>query len=493
MIRNKSLLLVLLLASFSLAACSGPLTGNPCPGGNCGGGNATVSFTLAAVPFAPPPGTSILSFAVTVSGISLAPASGGSDVNIPLNAATYVVDLTRLQSDSAFLGQVLANVPAGTYNKITLGVTNAVVTYCTNLAGTIGCDTGSVASISKGAAVLTVSPFSLNLTASQLTAVQVQINFGNAVSISGTLPQVVSAVDLTAAKVLSAATLAPTPSTSSLASGQLDFVDDVTGVVTAASATSVTVQTSTHGSIAALADSSSLALLNCVTTPGTACAPTVGQFASIDAALNSDGTFALLEFDPIAPTSSDWIEGIATSAPSSSTQFEIVTNDITRASTSSLIGASLGIGAPVKVTLNNVKPFLVDNKGFPVTVSTFAGSTDATVIVPGQTVALHVTNFTAAGGAVEAAATVDTVVLRFTRVAGSVSTVASPILNLQSLPPFFGSALTYVVQLSTGSPSTNYDGAPDASGLTGQNISIRALYFGPTVVPAFSAAKVRKQ
>src|SRR6267142_6570762 len=151
--RNKVLLLALLLASFSLAACSGPKT--VCTVNCGGGGNATVSFTLAAVPFTPPPGTSILSFAVTLSGVSLTPASG-SDVSIPLNATTYVVDLTRLQSDSAFLGQVLASVPAGTYNKITLGVTNAVVTYCTNLAGTIGCDTGSVASISKGAAVLTV-------------------------------------------------------------------------------------------------------------------------------------------------------------------------------------------------------------------------------------------------------------------------------------------------------------------------------------------------
>jgi hypothetical protein len=490
--RNKALLLILLLASFSLAACSGPAT-PPCTA-NCGGGNATVSFTLAAVPFTPPPGTSILSFAVTLSGVSLTPASGGSDVTIPLNAAAYVVDLTRLQSDSAFLGQVLANVPAGTYNKITVGVTSAVVTYCTDLSGTLGCDTGSVASISKGISVLTVSPFALTLAASQQTAVQMQFNFAKAITISGTQPQVVSSVDLTAANVLAASTLAPTSSTSSLASGQLDFVEDVTGVVTAASATSVTVKTSTHGSITAAVNSSSLALTNCVTTPGTACAPAVGQVASIDTALNSDGTFTLLEFDPIAPTSSDWIEGIVTSTPSSSTQFQILTNDISLASTGSLIGTNLSLGAPVQVTLaSTVNPFLVDSKGLPVSISTFAHSTDASNILAGQTVALHVTIFTAAAGAVPAAATVDTVVLRFTRVAGSVSTVAGSIFNIQSLPPFFGSALTYEVQLSSGSPSTHYDGAPDASGLAGQKVSIRALYFGPTVVPAFTAAKVRKQ
>src|SRR4029077_13817011 len=126
--RSKALsfLPVLFFAALSLTACSGPKTGCTL---NCGsGGTATVSLTLAAVPFVPPPSTSILSFAVTINGVTLTPANG-SPVNIPLNAATYVVDLTRLQSDSAFLGQVLANVPAGTYNKITVNVTSAVVTY----------------------------------------------------------------------------------------------------------------------------------------------------------------------------------------------------------------------------------------------------------------------------------------------------------------------------------------------------------------------------
>src|SRR5882762_4874295 len=200
--RNKALLLILLLAAFSLAACSGPAT-PPCTA-NCGAGNATVSFTLAAVPFTPPPGTSILSFAVTLSGVSLTPASGGSDVTIPLNAAAYAVDLTRLQSDSAFLGQVLATVPAGTYNKITVGVTNAVVTYCTDLGGTSGCDTSSVAQVSQTLTTPATSSFSATFIASQQTAVQIQFNFAHAITISGTQPQVVSKVDLTAANVLTA-------------------------------------------------------------------------------------------------------------------------------------------------------------------------------------------------------------------------------------------------------------------------------------------------
>ncbi len=222
-----------------------------------------MSLTLAAVPFTPPPGTSILSFALTLSSVQLTP-SAGSAVNIPLNATTYIVDLTRLQSDSAFLGQVLANVPAATYNKITVGVTSAVATYCTDLGGTLGCDSGNIKQVSQTAASTpSTSSFSATLTSAEKTAIQIQFNFAKAITISGTQAQVVSKVDLTAANVLTASTLAPTSSTSSLGAGQLDFVEDITGVVTAASASSVTLKTSTHGSTTAALNTSTFLVSNC--------------------------------------------------------------------------------------------------------------------------------------------------------------------------------------------------------------------------------------
>src|SRR6266513_2357436 len=410
---------------------------------------------------------------------------------LSLTAATYVADLTRLQSDSAFLGQVLANVPAGTYNKITVNVTGAVVTYCTDLGGVVGCDAASVNQVSQTAATMpSTSSFSATLTSGQKTGFQIQFSFANAVTINSTQPQVVSKVDLGAANVLTASALPPT--SSSLATGQLDFVEDVTGVVTAASASSVTVKTSSRGSMTAALNQSTFLVSNCVTTNAT-CAPAVGQFASIDTSLNADGTFTALEYDPIAPTSSDWIEGIVSLTPTVPTQLQIVTNDISLASTGSHIGANLNVGDPVQITLSGVQPFAVDSKGLPVVTTSFKGSSDATTIIPGQTVALHVTAFTAKSGTALAVATVDTVVLRFTRVTGAnVSSVANPFFNIQSLPPFFAPAVTYQVQISNATPSTNYDGSPDTSTLSGANVSIRALYFGSSVSPAFSAAKVRK-
>jgi hypothetical protein len=214
--------------------------------------------------------------------------------------------------------------------------------------------------------------------------------------------------------------------------------------------------------------------------------------------LNVDGTFSLVEYDPLGTTEGDWIEGIVVLPPFSSTQFELVTNDVVLAPTNSLIGSNLGLGAPVKINLVNPKPFVVDSKGLIVPITTFSGATDSSVLQPGETLGVHVTEFTPASGSSLAVASVDFVYLRFTSVTGTVAVPAPPnTFTMQSLPSFFGVTLPVTVQLSSTSPSTNFDGITGASGLVSeQNVSISALYFGPPTGPTpaptpFSAAKVR--
>jgi hypothetical protein len=480
--------LIAFAAIFVLTSCSG--VKNSCTV-NCGGGNgdASVRLNLAAVPLTPPPGTSILSFAVTINSVSLTPASGGSDVNIPLNTGTYSVDLTRLQSDSSFLGQAVSGVPSGTYNQLSVNA-SAVVTYCTATSGTPGCNPGSVAQISKSFATPTTSNFSLALAANQQAGLRVLINFTKALTVnSGT--QAVTGLNLTAANVLTTTTLPPGLST--LSAGQLDYIDDATGVVTAASGTSVTVLTATRGSITSVITNSTISSPTCV-IQNNPCVATVGQIASLDSALNSDGTSTLLQYDPISNKSVDVIEGIVTTSNLSNTQFEIVTNDFVLASSNSLLANNLSLGDPVNVTLApTVSPFAIDTKGLPTVATGFDGATSATDILPGQTVALRVTSFTPRAANTPASATVDFVVLRFTRVVGNVFSAAAPDFGIQSLPVFFGQFTSNIVQTSAGSPSTYLDGYSNiGSILTGDNVAIRALYFGVTVSPSFTAAKVRK-
>jgi len=465
---------------------------------------------MAAVPLAPPPGTNILSFAVTITGISLTPSGGGSAVNLTLPATSITVDLMRLQSDSALLGQALATVPAATYNQITVSVSSVVVTYCTQTSpGTQGCATGTVAQVSQTtASTPATSSFSMTLSNNQQVGVQIQFNLSKALTLSST-PQVISAVDLTASGVLTASVLAPTSTTSSLATGQLDFVEDVTGVVTTVSGSTVTVQTATRGSVTATANSSTFFSPNCTSSPFNKTADihcmVANQIASIDAALNADGTFTLLDYDPLDTAASDWIEGVVTLVPTSSTQFQIVANDLFEPASSSLIGTNLLLGSTVIATLS-VSPaatFGIDEKCLIVPAAdadTFISSNDTSVLRAGQTVAVHVSSFTAAAGSTAASATVDFVGLRFTRVTGSVSSVAAPTsvsIASPSLPPFFGQTKIELAELNTASaPSTaptNYDGVSDGFGLSVNNtISIRALYFGPNSAMPFTCAKVRK-
>lgn len=481
--------LVAVAAIFALTSCSGiktPCTVN-CGGG--GGGNASLNLTLAAVPLTPPPGTSILSFAVVINSVSLTPSGGGSDVSIPLNASSFGVDLTRLESDSAYLGQYISSVPAGTYNQLSVNL-SAVVTYCAATSGTPGCNSGSIAQISKSFATPTTSNFSLTLAANQQAGLRVLINFANAITVNSTT-QAVTGVDLTAANVVTTATLPPALST--LSAGQLDYIEDVTGVVSAVSANSITVQTATRGLITSVITDSTIGSPNCV-IGNQACTATVGQVASIDATLNSDGTSTMLEFDPLTTVSVDLIEGIVTTSNTSTTQFQIVTNDFVPATSNSIISPGLSLGDTINVTLApGVLPFVVDSKGLPVVPTAFDGGTSATDILPGQTVLLRVAAFTARSGNTPASATVDALALRFTRVTGNVSVPPAPNFSIQSLPPFFGQSAGSQVQFGTGSPTTYLDGYSSTGSITvNDNVSIRALYFGLSSTPSFTAAKVRK-
>ena len=493
---RKGFAALVLLSTVALISCSG--SPKPCTVNCGGGGTATLSMTWKATPLSPPPNTNLLSFIVDVNTITLT-SSTGTNVNIPLNSTNLSVDLTKLQSDSIFLG-TSATVPAGSYTSMTVSLSNPVVTFCTQTLGNTGCAAGSIATISGGAAAapkISSAPFPLTLTSNQQTGLALTFNLGNALTVNTS--QVVTAVSLGGANVLSVNSLPPT--STSLAAGQLDFVEDVTGVVTAVNTTtqSVTVHTATRGSLTAVANSSTVFSPNCTAfSLGLTFASCVvqGHVASLDMVLKPDGTLTLLEYDPLATTAGDWIEGVVPAAPTSSTQFSLVTNDAVFATSGSIISPKLSFGTSVNVTLLNPKPFLVDSKGLTIPVNLFTG-TDASILLPGQTLSVHVTAFTPASGSTPAAASIDRVYLRFTRVSGTVAATGTQAsFNMQNLPSFFGLPTQQSVQLTPGAPpstpTTNFDGVSSGTALSNpQTVSIRALYFGRGTATPFSAAKVR--
>jgi hypothetical protein len=444
---------------------------------------------MIATPPNVPPGTSILSFTVTVLSASLTPSSGSS-ISLPLDTSgtSLTFDLTKLQSDTALLSNAVSVTP-GTYTSLSIGFLNAVVTYCTQTSpGSRGCDPNSTKKISSNLAntVQIIFGTPLILTSGQQTGLAVQVDLANTLTISG---QNVTGINFGGTNAVTSYTLPPTASTLPSASA-LDFLEDLTGNVTSVSGQSITLSTSNGQSFTAATSSSTIYSPNC-SVQSISCA-SQGQVASIDATLNEDGSISILEFDPLATSTGDWVEGVVAEVPTSSTAFRLVANTMVLSSSSSLISGKLNLADNVQVTLSNAQGFTVDGKGLTVPVTTFVGNTDATVIIPGQTIAVHVTAFTAAAGNTPANVTADMVMLRFTRVAASAAAVTSPTLSSQNLPPYFGLSALALVQTSTGSPNTYYDGVATLGGIPiGNTIAMRALYFGPTAATPFSAAKIR--
>src|SRR6266851_454829 len=221
--RSKALSLLpvlLLLAALSLAACSGPKTV-----GGGGGGNGTVAVTMVADTL--PANPSLLTFQVTVASIKFTTSSGTS-TTVNLNPALSV-DLMRLQSDTVFLG-TFANVPAAQYTSVTLVLSgNANITFLNDTPSTLsGCLANHVCPLSVAASSNPVATVSFTVSQNAVTGVGIDLNFAKAVSISATTPATL-AVNFSNTNVLSAFALPR--SNSNLATGQLDLIEDFTGVV----------------------------------------------------------------------------------------------------------------------------------------------------------------------------------------------------------------------------------------------------------------------
>jgi len=507
--RNKALssLPILLLAALSLASCSGPKTTTGCTV-NCGNGSVAVTMVADTLPASP----SLLTFQVTIASIKFTTSSGTS-TTVNLNPA-LTVDLMRLQTDTVFLG-LFPNIPSAQYVSATLFLSgNANITFLNDTGFTLsGCLTSHVCPLSVAVSSNPVATVSFTVSQNAVSGIGIDLNLFNTVSISGTPANLV--VNFNNANVLTAFTL-PRPN-SNLAAGQLDLIEDFTGVVTinSQSVTLASAPVTGRGSLTASATSTTFydpdpTLTLCLTATTLASCVSNNQVASMDVILKSDGTFAIQEIEPLLATAQDNVEGIVVSInPNNLTQFTLVVTNLIQAAQSSLIG-SLRIGDALTVNLaNTVSPFWVDTKGLPVRTNfasifpNFFGQTNTSAIHLGQVVAVHATApFTAALGGTIASSFADTVTLRWSRFTGTLQTASSPAFNLASLPFYFGIPQGTPLQVQTflatsGSPRvTNFDGVLDGSGLLiARPVGIRALFLENTTNsanPVFFAAKVRQ-
>ena len=504
--RSKALpfLPVLMLAALSLAACSGPKTGTVCTT-NCGSGNGSVAVTMVADTL--PAHPSLLTFQVTVASIKFTTSSGTS-TTVNLNPALSV-DLMRLQSDTVFLG-TFANIPAAQYTSVALVLSgNATITFLNDTLSTLsGCLANHVCPLSVAASSNPVATVSFTVSQNAVTGISIDLNFANAVSISGSPANLV--VNFNNNNVLSSFTLPR--ANSNLAAGQLDLIEDFIGVVSInnQSVTLASDPGTSRGSLTASTSSTTIydpdptgVLCPAVTTQLASCVKN-NEAASMDVILKSDGTLSIQEVEPLLGTLQDTVEGIVVSI-TNQTQFTLVVTDMVPTATNSLIG-TLHVGDGLTVNLSNNANFLVDRKGLSVlagSLSNFAGQSNTSAIHLGQSVTVHViAPFTAAAGSTIASATTDTVTLRWSRFTATPQAPSSPAFNILNPPTYFGFAAgaIFTVQTTTGTPGTagvtNFDGVPDGNGLNpAKPVALRSLFLENTINaanPAFFAAKIRQ-
>ena len=506
----KSFVFLSLVACLVLDSCSGLPKGNG--GGGGGGSTAKVSFVLVAD--TPPPTLGLISFNVVPTSIILTPSTG-TTITFELNNGNgYSFDLVRLQSDSAFLATV-ANVPTGTYSSIAVTFSSAELTFYNNNVSLISpaCASGTVC-------VATFpGPFTSTITTPR--TITGNAGLGIDVNLATTVTVVGAGLNLNFANsstttVVSDFTLPRT--NSNLAAGQLDLIEDFTGLA-AVSGSKVTITPATLMNRAPITassasgtnfDSDPTGSLCVAQTTLSGCFPTANEAASMDAILNSDGTFTVQEIEPLlASPVVDTVEGTVVSiATNNTTQFGIVVTDILPAASGSLI-SSLSIGARLTVNLATGPIFHVDTKGlpiansFPTSIGHFTQSTDTTGLQLGQSVAIHVNAFTAANGTTAAIANnVDTVTLRWSRfTATPAQPLGSSAFFMNTLPAYFvAPTTTFGAEIFIGTPGakgvTNLDGIANGSApASTPAVGVRALFIDTTANtfnPAFFAAKVRQ-
>jgi hypothetical protein len=454
-----SVVLLAIAALFALTSCSG--VKNACTVNCTPTGNANVTLSILATPSTT---VNLLSFTLPIVGVSLT-NSAGTDVSIFDAATAASLEMTRLQSDSSLITNTGA-AAAGTYTSINVTVITPSGVFINTSGATVGtCVNNAVCSLTGGAATTLSVPITLTLSSNGTQWIGLNFNLNNAVSATG-------AINLSATAVLTASTAQRT----GLPTGSVDTIEDFTGVVTAyTSGSSITVQSGLNGAALIVSltsspeyDTPTNAFVNCAGT--IASCIQVGSTVSIDALLSSSGALTAKEVDLLDIAAVDEVEGI-----------------IYPTTTANVYGLIL---ADKTVTSGNAALTAVDTKTLTIPLNVPVGFPGIGLLA-GQVVRAQVSSATTGTNGINATAT--NLLLRWSRVSGTVSTASNPTFTFT--PPSYitalNSGLSPTPLATTYTGYTAFDGISDASGITsGETVSIRALFLNNSQ-SNFAVAKAR--
>lgn len=431
--------------SFALMGCSHAVF--PQSGGTGGNSTSPMILTLHDSPPTTPPGVTVTSFEVTITGVTLQPG------NISLLTNPQTVELTQLQTNSVFLQTT--RVAAGTYTGITITYGSPRYTFLNNSGSSV---TVSGQSCAANASCVVSNPtvdnvtgkatFPSSLTTAQgtTTLVEADVNLNNVIQ---------SGFDLDFSK--SAGATAMTVSSASSAPPM-----NVAGQVTSVSSNTFQIATTQGPSLTVTANNGTtfeFARDNC-TANNFSCIAN-GQIVHATVEIQSDGsTFDAEQVDFDDAPNTQQVSGIVViqnGTPPTSIVL-VVHNTIPPVST-------LPPGTAVTATIGNSASFVINNGSFVLpTGLSFASTSD---ILVGQEIEARVaSNSSISNGTF----TADRLALEQTQLEAVVSAVNPqvapyPYFILNPIPPIFSAApvnqasqLRIVDTSANGTQGTVYQG-----------------------------------
>jgi hypothetical protein len=411
--------LVPVLISAGLFGCSNRLRVSS------SGGSSNTAPVILTMTDTPPTGVSILAAQVMLTGAKLNPG----DVSV-LPAMT-TVELTRLQTDVAYLGTTL--VSPGSYTSVTLTFANPTLTFENDTGSAIVAGVGTPTPTCAAGAICTIQSVATNLSATiSLTA------FTATSGVATGLLADVSLNDLLSATL--GADFVNGVTVTSFTPGGIDTppvgAEDVVGRVASIDAANHTFLLQNAAQQFSLTvDGSSLFFQ----FPSSACSTAdfsclqQGQVLSVDIGLGTDGTAIArnVVFEDADSTEAE-VEGIVTSMNLASNQFSIVA----QAESSAVSGLAIGDVATVRYSAAPQTSFDVDfvhADNAQISTSGFLFGTPSDLVVGQQVLVKQ--NASSSGTTL----TADRVRLRSSRITGLIQNIGDPFIYLGGPSPSFPS------------------------------------------------------
>jgi len=434
----------------------------------------------------PPAGVTVLSFEVTVNGAVLNPG------NVQLLSKPAQIEVRQLETESAFLSTV--NVPAGTYQSITLNLTNPELTIFNQSGAAVGgCANNAVCELKPSAAgnvTYTGSPFPVTLQSGAPSGLQVDVNVANLISNSLT-------VDFTTSGALSVAQL-PLPGQPM---NHLDDLDDLTGTVQSLDGTNktFTLHTTTTDYPIQTDANTEYDFETCAANDFTCLQ--ANQVVNVDAKMLAGGAFLAKEIGFEDNAMDDELEGVIYKIDGPA-QFEMVVLDELRPIN------NVSVGNPVVVTLDGTCSqsacFHVQAEELKSAVpgilqNAFDSAADTSQLLPGQAVEVRLmAPVTPATATTLASASTNRVRLRMTQFTANVKagSIVPPNFSVDNLPALFTGATPPIPEIHVQtSARTVFQGVSGVTGLAdGNTVSLRGLLFSNGAnPPELIAKKVRKR